>query len=172
MFTVREKCSPAHFGPFLVQICPFLVKNQYFGLYLPSGPLNFADFWYRNLYYGLLLENWGLGFWKNLALSILGPFWSKFALFGPPQRGWGIWFSLRPAVGACVRSFVRQRSQNPFIGFFLFLAQSWGFLMRRRWHFRILPEKSRLADLGQKMAIFGQKLTFRPISWNLVIGSS
>ena len=45
MFTVREKSSPAHFGPFLVQICPFLAQNQDFGLYLPNGSSNLADFW-------------------------------------------------------------------------------------------------------------------------------
>ena len=47
-----------------------------------------------------------------------GRFWpilvKKWPFFGPPQRGWDLWFSLRP----CVRSFVRKRSQNPFIGIF------------------------------------------------------
>ena len=47
-----------------------------------------------------------MGFWKNLAPPYLGPFWSKFALFGPPQRGWDLWFSLRPSVRSSVRSFV------------------------------------------------------------------
>ena len=58
----------------------------------------------------------------------------------------------RSAVGtyglAFVRASVRKRSQNLFIGFFLFLVQSWGFLMRRKWHFRILPKKSCLARFG------------------------
>ena len=82
------------------------------------------------------------GQWKFL-------FWQKNrghfrTLFGPPQRGWDLWFSLRPFV----RPSVRQRSQNPFIGIFWFLAQSWAFLMQGKWHFRILPEKSRLAVFG------------------------
>ena len=50
----------------------------------------------------------------------------------------------------------------------LFLARSWGFLMRWKWHFRILPEKSRMAVFGlfssknghfwQKKQCFGQFL--------------
>ena len=56
--------------------------------------------------------------------------------------------SVRPFVRPSVRPCVRQRSQNPFIGIFWFLAQSWAFLMRRKWRFRILPEKSRLAVFG------------------------
>ena len=53
-----------------------------------------------------------------------------------------------PYVRPSVRPSVTQRSQNPFIGIFWNLAQSWGFLMRRKWRFRILPEKSRLARFG------------------------
>ena len=83
MFTVRKKSSPNHFGPFLVQICPFLAQNQYFDLYLPNGLFNFADFCCRNLSYGFLLENWCLQSWKKLAPPILGPYWSKFAPFWP-----------------------------------------------------------------------------------------
>ena len=49
-----EKSSPAHVGPFLVQICPFLAQNQHFSLYLPNDLLNFADFLYKNLFYGFL----------------------------------------------------------------------------------------------------------------------
>ena len=79
----REKSGSAHFGPILVQICPFLAQNQHFSLYLPNGSLNFVDFWYRNLSHGLLLENWGLQSGENLAPPILGPFWSKFAPFWP-----------------------------------------------------------------------------------------
>ena len=78
---------------------------------------------------------------------------------------------------ASIRSSVRSsvcsaEISNLFIGIFLFLAQSWGFLMRRKWHFRIFLEKSRLAHFGKKLTIFGQKSTFRPISQNLLIGSS
>ena len=80
---VLGKSGSAHFGPFLVQICPLLAQNQHFGLYLLNGSLNFANFWYRNLSYGLLLENRGLGLGKNLVLPILNPFWSKFAPFRP-----------------------------------------------------------------------------------------
>ena len=46
MFPVREKSSPAHFGPFSVKICLFLGQNQHLSLYLPNGSLNFADFWF------------------------------------------------------------------------------------------------------------------------------
>ena len=60
MFTVREKSSPTHFGPFLVQISHFFAPNHHFGLYLLSDSLNFDDFLYRNYSYGHLLENWGL----------------------------------------------------------------------------------------------------------------
>ena len=67
----------------MVQICPFLAQNYYFGLYLSNCLLDFAYFWCRNLSYGLLLENRGLRFGKNLAPPILGPFWSKFAPFWP-----------------------------------------------------------------------------------------
>ena len=92
MFEVREKSSPAHFGPFLVQICPFLAPNQHFGLYLPNGSLNFADFCYINLSYSLLLENWCLQSGKNPAPPILGPFWSKFAPFWPKINIWAYIF--------------------------------------------------------------------------------
>ena len=67
----------------LVKICPFLGQNQHFGLYLSNGLLNFADFWYRNLSYDLLLENRCLQSRKYLAPPNLGHFWSKFAPFWP-----------------------------------------------------------------------------------------
>ena len=36
---------------------PLFGPNQHFGLYLLHGLLNFADFLYKNLSYGFLLEN-------------------------------------------------------------------------------------------------------------------
>ena len=78
-------------------------------------------------------------------------------------------------VRPCVRPFVRQRSQNLFIGIFYFWhkvgasqcdgSDIFGFCPKNPvWPF--------FAHFGQKMAIFGQKSTFRPISQNVVIGSS
>ena len=52
-----EKSGSGHFGPSLIQICPFLAQNQHFSLDLPNSLLNFAEFWYKNLSYGLLLGN-------------------------------------------------------------------------------------------------------------------
>ena len=77
---------------------------------------------------------------------------------------WGLWIHarafVRPFVRLCVRACVTQRSQNPFIGIFRNLVQSWGFLMRRKWHFRIFPEKSRLAVFGP----FSSKMPFFAIN--------
>ena len=90
--------------------------------------------------------------YKNLTNNV-------YKLFGPPHRGWDLWFSLRSSV----RPFVTERSQNPFIGIFWFLAESWGFLMQRKWHFQILAQNPVLAILAllcRKMAIFGKKSTF------------
>ena len=60
--------------------------------------------------------------------------------------------SVRSSVRPSVRPSVRERSQNPFIGIFWFLAESWGFLMRRKWRFRILVEKSRFGVFGPFMS--------------------
>ena len=43
-------------SPILGPNLPFLARYQHFSLYLPSDYLNFADFWYRNYLYGLLLK--------------------------------------------------------------------------------------------------------------------
>ena len=88
MFTVQEKSSPAHFGLFLVQICPFQGQNQHFGLYLLNCSLNFADFLYRNYSNGLLLENLGLQSRKFSSC----PIW---ALFGPNLDLFGTIISLK-----------------------------------------------------------------------------
>ena len=42
-----------------------------------------------------------------VALSDLSQCCPKLTLFGPPQRGWDLWFSLRPCVSAFVCAFVR-----------------------------------------------------------------
>ena len=69
-------------------------------------------------------------------------------VIGPPPLALGdLWFRLRPCV--CVS--VTARSQNPFIGFFWFFAQSCGLWMWRKWHFRILAKKSRFRRFGPKM---------------------
>ena len=91
-FGVLEIYSPAHFGPFLVQICPFQAQNQHFGLYLLNGSLNFADFWYRNLSYDLLLKNCCLQSGKNLALSILGIL-VKICPFQAQNQHFGLYLS-------------------------------------------------------------------------------
>ena len=80
---VRKKSSPAHFwalfGP---NLPPFRPKTT-FWLISSERFIEFCWFWYRNLSYGLLLENWCLQSGKNLAPPILGPFWSKFVPFRP-----------------------------------------------------------------------------------------
>ena len=87
--------------------------------------------------------------------------------FGPPPPALGIYgfASVRPSVRPFVRPFVISRSQNPFIGFFWFFAQSSGLWMQRKWHFRILAKKSCLPPRGvfvfkippfwAKMAVWG-----------------
>ena len=72
---------PLIFGPFWSKFAPFWPQINIFAPL--NGMSNFADFWYRNLSYGLLLENSGLRFCKNLAPPISGPFWSKFSSFRP-----------------------------------------------------------------------------------------
>ena len=81
-FTFPEKSSPAHFGPFLVQICHFLAQNQHLSLYLPNGSLNFVAFWYGNYSYSLLLKNWGFKSGKNLSRLFWAVFAPNFYLFG------------------------------------------------------------------------------------------
>ena len=67
--------------PFWSKFVPFWPKINILAC-LISDSLSLDDFLYRNYSYGLLLENWGLQSGKNLAPPILGPFWSKFGLFG------------------------------------------------------------------------------------------
>ena len=125
-------------GGFCTQKTPFWLKNGLLSLYLPNAAIIFPNFWYGSFSFGLLWENHTLYAGKILIWRI----------FGPPQRGWDLWFSLRSFVRPSVCPFVRERSQNQFIGIFWFLAESWGFLMRRKWHFRIVPQKSRPASFG------------------------
>ena len=54
-----------------------------------KGGINFIS--------GLLLKKTSESSGKNLVLAVL-------ALFGPPQRGWDLWFSFRPSVRVFVRS--------------------------------------------------------------------
>ena len=78
--------------------------------------------------------------------------WKLVTIFWSPATGVGdLWFRFRPSVCPSVRSSVRSRSQNPFIGFFWFFAQSCGLWMQRKWHFRILAKKSRFCRFGPKM---------------------
>ena len=96
------------FGHLRRKFCHFLAKIVWFESFLPTQLwiflicawnffefwlfpgnqsywvlLNFADFWYRNLSYSLLLENWCLQSEKKLAPPNSGYFCSKFAPFWP-----------------------------------------------------------------------------------------
>ena len=99
-------------------------------------------------------KHWPLGIWSFI---------------GPPRSSWDLLNHVR------ARMYVRWRSRNLFIGLFWFLAQIWGFPMRRKWQFVFCQKNPVLVAFSffaQKMAIFRQKSAFRLISWNPVIGSS
>ena len=93
-----------------------------------------------------------------------------YALFGTPQRGWDLWYSLRSCVSACVRS--AEISKSVHMNFLIFGTELdlpngsdiFGFCPKN-------PVRPFLAHFffGKKMAIFGQKSTFQPISQNLLI---
>ena len=74
--------APPILGPFWSKFAPFRPKINILAYHLNCS-LNFSNFWYRNLSFGLLLENWCLQSRKNLAPPIWGPFWSNLPLFGP-----------------------------------------------------------------------------------------
>ena len=64
---------------FLAKIWPFLAKNALFGPFLPNATINFPDFCYRNLFWGLLKN----GEKKFRAKILVFDFLAKNALFGP-----------------------------------------------------------------------------------------
>ena len=115
--------------------------------------MNLPNFWYGSCSYGPLWENNTLYAGKILIWQNFGHLRPKFDHFLPKLTEflvpciavgtYGLAF-----VRSSVRSSVRQRSQNLFIWIYWFLAQSWGFLIQRKWRFRILPEKSCLAVIG------------------------
>ena len=170
-----KKFSFSRFWHFFAIFCHFWPKNQVFELFLQNRTSEFHVTCSKTRDNCFQSFNGSVVSGKILVLAVLAHFWSKihclwwqievfdhfwpiscnllmfvwqFLFFGPPHRGWDLWFSLRSSV----RSSVQERSRNPFIGIFWFLAESWGFLMRRKWHFRILVEKSRFGVFGPFMS--------------------
>ena len=52
-------------------------------------------------------ENWVLSKF-DVPGFISDDMFAKFGIFGPPLRGWDLWFSFSPSIHASVRAFARQ----------------------------------------------------------------
>ena len=64
----------------------FSAKNAHFGLFLPNATINVPHFGHRNIFFGLL-KNGAKKFRGKILkidfLAVFGPFWAKYAHFGP-----------------------------------------------------------------------------------------
>ena len=92
--------------------------------------------------------------WKNEFKILISKFWTRFGpFFGPPQRGWDLWFSLRPFVRSA------EISKSVHRNFFIF-GTKLGLPNATEVTFSDFARKilSFLAHFGKKMAIFGQFL--------------
>ena len=72
----------------------------------------------------------------------------------PPPRSFDFWSPAGGDIGDLrihSRSFLRTRSQNPFICLFCFFAQCCSIISVRKWHFRFLTKKSRFRHFGPKL---------------------
>ena len=134
-----------------------MVFLEVFGQFLPICWCCMVKFCYMNNIYCLFIR-------KNEFKILTSKFWTRFGPFLVPRSAvgtYGLAF-VRPSVRPFVRSSVRPAEISKFVHKnFLFLAQSWGFLMWPKGLFRILAEKSRLAVLAyfcKKNAHFWPKI--------------
>ena len=159
-----------------------MVLNSFFILFWPENytPQNMSKSPYDSDFSKVVRFGWNFAFWviRWCWIQFLFSFYLFFYFLVPRSAvgTYGLAF-----VRACVGSFVCSAEISKSVHRnFLFLAQSWGFLMRRKWHFWILPQK---VPFGHFWPILVKKLPFsaknqrpmnlhRPISQNLLIGSS